>query len=580
MNPSQDTIRTIAVYCRVSSDNQREKRTIDSQVSTLTAYAQRHGYDVDRIYQDDGFSGSTIAGRPAFRQLLIDCAKHRFEAILVVEHNRITRSENPEEVGKIQRTLMENHIRIISPPEGVLDLKRPPDELVAWIKMWIAKEEKREIARKMQRGKREGLRKGKWTAGRPPFGYQYEKTTNQWDFHLGEKKLYLWMVERFVAEKWSLTQICAHLQRRGIKSKYGKNWTHSTLNYMFRNPAYKGALYGNKYKYEYDPIAGRSQRVGTKSEEEWIKIDIPAMISAETWKQVQERLEANRGRGRPVAENRLLLQGILRCGHCGSKLYGQYGARPEHHYYCCHNRRAAKHKRSTKGRKRCRLPYIRSDQLDDFIFRYTARVLREPDLLLEQVFSEEHRSERLSELKTSKERLESEHNRHQERLDRLIDLYADGQFDRLTLDRKTQTIKKEMRKVAHQLERSELEREEIERGKVQQIRARKKLQELKKDGLGSYLEQRAEGIDFQDRRRLLQTFFQSSNDYIAISGRRGSLKGSGSRPSLDCEWRSMFDFNLMKIAGEEVQSGRMLSEALDAAEARRIYLTDEWTHLF
>ena len=74
-------------------------------------------------------------------------------------------------------------------------------------------------------------------------------------------------------------------------------------------------------------------------------------------------------------------------------------ARPEHHYYCCHNRRAAKHKRSTQGRKRCRLPYIRRDQLDDFIFRYTAPVLRDPDLLPEHVFSEDHLGERLSELR-------------------------------------------------------------------------------------------------------------------------------------------------------------------------------------
>ncbi len=29
-----------------------------------------------------------------------------------------------------------------------------------------------------------------------------------------------------------------------------------------------------------------------------------------------------------------------------------------------------------------------------------------------------------------------------------------------------------------------------------------------------------------------------------------------------------------------VQSGRTLSEALDVAEARRIYLTEEWTHPF
>jgi hypothetical protein len=41
----------------------------------------------------------------------------------------------------------------------------------------------------------------------------------------------------------------------------------------------------------------------------------------------------------------------------------------------------------------------------------------------------------------------------------------------------------------------------------------------------------------------------------------------------------MFDFNLMKITGEQTQSGRTLSEALDVAEARRIYLTEEQPHL-
>ncbi len=42
----------------------------------------------------------------------------------------------------------------------------------------------------------------------------------------------------------------------------------------------------------------------------------------------------------------------------------------------------------------------------------------------------------------------------------------------------------------------------------------------------------------------------------------------------------MFDFNLMKITAEQIQSGRTLSEALDVAEGRRVYLSEEWTHPF
>ena len=37
----------------------------------------------------------------------------------------------------------------------------------------------------------------------------------------------------------------------------------------------------------------------------------------------------------------------------------------------------------------------------------------------------------------------------------------------------------------------------------------------------------------------------------------------------------MFDFNLVKIAGAQVKSGSTLSEALDQAEAQRIYLSED-----
>ncbi len=75
-------------------------------------------------------------------------------------------------------------------------------------------------------------------------------------------------------------------------------------------------------------------------------------------------------------------------------------------------------------------------------------------------------SQRLCELKTNKERLGSELDRHQGCLDRLIDLYADTQFDRVTLDRKTQKLKRELKQLAKELERTEHEKEEIERGKA------------------------------------------------------------------------------------------------------------------
>ena len=245
-------------------------------------------------------------------------------------------------------------------------------------------------------------------------------------------------------------------------------------------------------------------------------------------------------------------------------MYGQRGARPEHQYYCCHNRSAPKQKRTSKGRKRGPLPYIRSDQLDDFFFRYTARVLREPELLLDQAFSEDSQSQQLHELKKKKEVCESKRDRHQSRLDRLINLYADGKYDRATLDHKMEGVQKQLEKAAREAQRVNSEMEQIERGKAQQ-----KLEELKKHGFGTFLEQTADQVGFDEKRRFLGNFFQSSNDYIALSGSSGTSKASGSR-------RSMFNFNLLKLTAEKVKSGRPLGEDLDLAERERVWLTDEW----
>jgi len=120
-------------------------------------------------------------------------------------------------------------------------------------------------------------------------------------------------------------------------------------------------------------------------------------------------------------------------------------------------------------------------------------------------------------------------NRQRKRLDRLIDLYADSKYDRMMLDHKMETIERQLEKARKQLERAEVEIEQIGKGKAQRARAKEKLQELKESGLGSCLEQRGEKIDFDDRRRLLEAFLQSSNDYIAISGSGRALRASGLR---------------------------------------------------
>ena len=53
-----------AYYARTSSDEQREKQTIQSQIAALEAEIQKNGETVVSRYNDDGFSGAML-DRPA-----------------------------------------------------------------------------------------------------------------------------------------------------------------------------------------------------------------------------------------------------------------------------------------------------------------------------------------------------------------------------------------------------------------------------------------------------------------------------------------------------------------------------------
>ena len=69
-----------AVYCRYSSDNQREA-SIEDQVRVCQVRAEREGWEVIQVYADYAISGAS-AGRPQFQQLVADARAGRFQVIL------------------------------------------------------------------------------------------------------------------------------------------------------------------------------------------------------------------------------------------------------------------------------------------------------------------------------------------------------------------------------------------------------------------------------------------------------------------------------------------------------------------
>jgi site-specific DNA recombinase len=85
--------RQVAVYARVSSDQQAERHTIDSQLAELTARALQDGYQIrdDMLFIDNGHSGASLI-RPALERLRDLVAWSAVDVVYVQAPDRLARS--------------------------------------------------------------------------------------------------------------------------------------------------------------------------------------------------------------------------------------------------------------------------------------------------------------------------------------------------------------------------------------------------------------------------------------------------------------------------------------------------------
>ncbi len=84
---------SIALYLRVSSEEQRDRETLEIQRDSLMEYCRLYGLEVAGVYADDGVSGTIpLYDRPEGRRLLEDTRSGVFITLLVYRLDRLGRS--------------------------------------------------------------------------------------------------------------------------------------------------------------------------------------------------------------------------------------------------------------------------------------------------------------------------------------------------------------------------------------------------------------------------------------------------------------------------------------------------------
>jgi len=82
-------MKKVCLYVRVSKNIQ----TTENQIQALREVAERSGYEIVKIYSDDGISGSKgREDRPALNQMMKDAVNRQFEMVMCWSIDRLGRS--------------------------------------------------------------------------------------------------------------------------------------------------------------------------------------------------------------------------------------------------------------------------------------------------------------------------------------------------------------------------------------------------------------------------------------------------------------------------------------------------------
>jgi site-specific DNA recombinase len=438
-----------ALYARVSSEQQAGSNTIASQLAALEARIAADQMTVlpEHRFVDDGYSGATLI-RPALERLRDLAASGALDRVYVHSPDRLARRYAYQVllVDELRRAGVE--IVFLNRQIGT----SPEDDLLLQVQGMVAEYERAKILERSRRGKRHAARRGLLNvlAG-APYGYRYLGKHDgggvaRYEIIEEQARVVRQVFEWVGRERASIGEVCRRLRQQGSPTSRGKPvWDRTTVWAMLRNPAYKGEAAFGKTRVEPRPARLRPVRGGSEQPrrayglydapaEDWITIPVPRLVDPVLFDAVREQLAENRRRSRQSGRGaRYLLQGLLVCRLCGYAYYGKAislraakGKRRDYAYYRCCGSDAYRF----GGQRICSNPQLRTDRLDEAVWREVERLLRDPGRIATEYTRRLDEARRRGTDGADLATAEAQLAKLRRGMGRLIDGYADGLLER------------------------------------------------------------------------------------------------------------------------------------------------------
>ena len=357
---AQHMDRQACVYIRQSTSGQviqhRESQRLQYRlVERAKELGWRQEY-IRVIDSDLGTSASGCVDRLGFRQLLSAVCEGKIGAIFSIEVSRLARNGREWhtllEICAIMRTVLVDQ-------DAIYDLSLSNDRLLLGLKgemstMELSLLKERSQAAIQQKAKRGELyltvpaayikTKDNQLKKNPDKRIQevIDLVFNKFREYGTLRQVYKWFLDESI-------EIPAVSNGKGERRIEWKLPSSNTISRIVNNPIYAGAYaYGRtKTQVEFKDGRKRLKKGIRKEQKHWDVLILDHHEGYITWEEYQHNMEIlaqNTNKKRPVVKGSVrggeaLLGGLLRCGHCGRKLFVRYqGRNGSHKRYQCSRR--------------------------------------------------------------------------------------------------------------------------------------------------------------------------------------------------------------------------------------------------
>ncbi len=438
------------LYARVSGDDRKsEDRNLKGQLDLCRAYAEQRGYAiVAELAEDDRGASGAAFELPRLNQTRELARTGQFDVLVTRELDRLSRD-------LAKQLFVESEFK-----QGGVSIEyvmgeypdTPEGGLMKHVRAAVSEFERLKISERMNRGRELKVKAGSVLVyARPPFGYRVMEQNHKWVLEVVEpaaqtvRLIFEWYTVgdgdgkplSIYAIQQKLNALSlpspADLRPREIpKQRPRGQWSKASIGRILQAETYAGVWHWRKFARE------QGKQV-LRPAEEWVPVEVPAIVSRATWQAATAQRTRNKGDSRRNLKGQYLMRRRTVCGNCHSSMAAltvqatrkTLPGRRTYRYYRC----PAIGKIPSARPHNCDLPNFPVDQVDAAVWDWVHALITDPVALtagLNALQAEEEQAR--APIRTRLEAMEGLLAENEQQTKRLLGLYIAGDFSKALLD--------------------------------------------------------------------------------------------------------------------------------------------------